>query len=72
MSYWLVDRFLPGLSSGVTMAAVMWVSHLLLRRHITRVAREQTEHFDTVTAEQTKTLASPAARPRRRFPGRKK
>ena len=41
-SYWWIDRALPGVVGALIVAAVMAVSHILLRRHITRVTDRQT------------------------------
>ena len=42
MSFWLVDRALPGVFSGALMALAVAVSHVLLRQHITRATDRQT------------------------------
>jgi hypothetical protein len=39
---WFVDRALPGLFSGALMAIAVALSHVLLRRHITRTTDRQT------------------------------
>lgn len=52
-SYWWVDRALPGIVASSIMAVVLAVSHLLLRRHVTRTARQQRDHAERLAAEQT-------------------
>lgn len=42
MAAWFVDRALPGIFSGGVMAIAVAVSHLLLRRHVTRITAAQT------------------------------
>ncbi len=42
MSFWIVDRCAPGVVGSLVVAAAVWVSHRLLKRHISRVADEQT------------------------------
>ena len=46
MAFWLVDRLLPGVISGLIVAAAVSVSHARLRRHITDVTDEQTERLE--------------------------
>jgi len=41
-SYWWIDRCAPGVVASFIVAAAVWVSHRLLKRHITRVADDQT------------------------------
>lgn len=42
MSYWWVDRFLPGALAGLLVTAVVALSHIRLRRHITQLTEDQT------------------------------
>ena len=42
MSYWWVDRTLPGIVGGIAVSLPVWVSHILLRRHVSRVTDKQT------------------------------
>lgn len=42
MSFWLVDRFLPGALAGLLVSATIGVEHLMMKRHLTRITREQT------------------------------
>lgn len=67
MTFWLVDRMLPGVASSAIWASVLWVSHRRLRRHVEQVTRAQTQHIDELTEQQTATLAP---RPRRWRHGR--
>jgi uncharacterized membrane protein YciS (DUF1049 family) len=61
MSYWIVDRLLPGVVAGVIasslIGAFMWVDRRLIKRHIDRAAERQNAHFDQMTAEQTAALS---------------
>lgn len=41
LSYWFVDRFLPGLSSSAVWALVVYGLHRSLKRHVTKVMREE-------------------------------
>jgi hypothetical protein len=52
VSFWLVDRALPGVFSGALMSIAVAISHVLLRRHITRATDRQTA---TLTAGRTGT-----------------
>ena len=56
MQFWWLDRVAPGVVSGLVFAAPVWVSHVLLRRHITRVTKGQNDHIDKLTAAQTATI----------------
>ena len=56
MSFWWIDRTLPGIVGGIAVSLPVWVSHLLLRRHITRVTERQNEHIEKLTDEQTAAL----------------
>lgn len=42
MAYWLIDRALPGIVAGLVVSATIAAEHVLMRRHITKVTREQT------------------------------
>ena len=42
MAYWWIDRALPGVVGALVIAAVMAVSHLLMRRYIKRTTDRQT------------------------------
>ena len=46
MTFWLVDRALPGVISGLVVAVVVSVSHVRLWRHITRVTDRQTARLE--------------------------
>lgn len=63
MSFWPVDRALPGVFSGALMALAVALSHVLLHRHITRTADRQTAALTgsapvkTSTEEEEATMA---------------
>lgn len=42
MAAWFIDRMLPGLASGAVMTLGVAVSHVMLRRHVTRAINAQT------------------------------
>lgn len=56
-SFWWVDRTLPGITATTIWAAALFVSHRLLKRHITRVTQRQNEHIEQLTDRQTVQLA---------------
>ena len=56
MSYWFVDRTLPGIVGALIVAAAVSLSHILLRRYFRGLTGEQTAHFDQATAQQTAEL----------------
>ena len=41
-SFWFVDRCLPGIVASLAVTVPVWISHLLLRRHVTRTTERQT------------------------------
>jgi hypothetical protein len=41
LTYWIIDRMLPGLIPSLIMAALVRVSHIRLKRHITATADRQ-------------------------------
>jgi hypothetical protein len=49
---------LPGLASGAVMALSVALSHLLLKRHVSRLTQQQTGHLDGVTEQQTRALSA--------------
>jgi hypothetical protein len=63
VSFWITDRMLPGLASSAIWAAVLWVSHRRLRRHVDQLTQRQTDHIDRLTERQTADLTP---KPRRR------
>ena len=46
MGFWLVDRLLPGVISGLIVAGAVGFSHIRLRRHVTEETRRQTEELE--------------------------
>jgi heme exporter protein D len=56
VAFWWLDRTLPGVVASLILSAVVWVSHVLTRRHITRVTERQNRHIERLTAEQTAAL----------------
>jgi hypothetical protein len=52
MAVWLRDHVLPGLIVTVLVSA----SHLRLWQRIKKLTRDQNQHIDEVTAEQTRAL----------------
>lgn len=62
-SFWFVDRCLPGIVASLVVTVPVWVSHLLLRRHVTRTTERQNEHIRRMTDEQTAALSGGEARP---------
>lgn len=42
MSFWWIDRTLPGIIGSVVVAAAVGLSHYLLKRHVTKVTADQT------------------------------
>ena len=56
-SFWWVDRCAPGVVGSLIVTAAVWVSHHLLKRHITRTTERQDERIEKLTAAQTKTLS---------------
>jgi hypothetical protein len=42
---------------ALTTAPVFLIHHVLLKRHMTRITRRQTGHFDRITADQTAVLS---------------
>ena len=62
MSFWIVDRCLPGVVGSLIVTAAVWVSHVLLRRHVTRTTERQNVHLRQMTDEQTTALSGGEAR----------
>jgi hypothetical protein len=60
-SYWWVDRCLPGAVASAITGALVWASHLLLRRHINAVTERQDRHIEKLTADQTRELRGGSA-----------
>lgn len=56
MAFWWLDRCLPGIVASLVVTVPVWVSHLLLRRHVTRTTERQNEHLKNLTDEQTRQL----------------
>ena len=76
MGRWWLDHVLPGTISGTAAGTILalpvWISHRLLRRHVSNVTERQTGHIDELTAEQsawidTLTADQTAALARRRL-----
>lgn len=42
MSFWWLDRTLPGVVASLIISVLVWVSHARLRKHITKTADRQT------------------------------
>jgi hypothetical protein len=42
MSFWWIDRTLPGIVGGLAVSLPVWISHFWLKRHVTRTADRQT------------------------------
>ena len=57
MSYWLIDRTLPGVAASAIWALALWVSHRKLGTRLDAVIDRQNEHIDRLTAEQTAALS---------------
>ncbi len=56
MSYWIVDRTLPGLVGTAVWSLVLLVSHRRMKRHIRAVTDAQTAHIMRLTDLQTARL----------------
>ena len=46
MAYWLVDRTLPGVVGSLIVVAAVGLSHVLLKRHVTRTTADQTRALE--------------------------
>ena len=46
MAYWLVDRMLPGAVASLIITVPVWVSHILLKRHVSKVTADQTRTLE--------------------------
>ena len=57
MTYWLVDRCLPGVVASLIITAAVAASHLLMKRHVTQVTERQNTHIEELTASQTAELS---------------
>jgi hypothetical protein len=61
VSAWFIDRVLPGIVTSALWMPVwtgaLWLSHRRLRRHVDTVTRQQNEHIDRLTADQTAALS---------------
>ena len=53
MSFWIVDRCLPGLVTSAVWAAVLWISHRKLWRRIEKLIAEQTAELSARRDPQT-------------------
>ena len=62
MSFWWVDRVAPGVVSALVVSLPVWISHILLRRHVTRTTERQNVHLRQMTDEQTTALSGGEAR----------
>lgn len=60
MSAWWIDRTLPGIVAALIgsalIAAAVWVSHRLLKRHITKVTAGQTAELRSGAGAQKRLL----------------
>ena len=57
MAYWWLDRTLPGVVASTIITAAIAASHMLLRRHVTRVTERQNARIEELTTSQTATLS---------------
>jgi hypothetical protein len=56
MAFWWLDRCLPGIVASLIVTVPVWVSHILLRRHVTRTTERQNAHIEKLTTDQTAAL----------------